>query len=108
MTLKIYISNKKANGSKGNLVLFVDEKFNINHLKKYISNSEYLYINDLLKNSDLKKNILSFDSLIDNKFCLLIVIKINFLYFLIKNSRQVATVTVTVKNIRVSKLPLPK
>jgi len=61
MTLKIYFSNKKSNDLKGNLVFFVDEKFNINHLKKYISSSEYLYINDLLKNSDLKKNILSFE-----------------------------------------------
>ena len=33
-----------------NLVLFVNEKFNVNSLKKYLSNSEYLYINDLLKN----------------------------------------------------------
>ena len=40
-----------------NLVLFVNEKFNVNSLKKYLSSSEYLYINDLLKNCDLKKFI---------------------------------------------------
>ena len=44
-----------------NLVLFVNEKFNVNSLKKYLSNSEYLYINDLLKNCDLKKNLFVFE-----------------------------------------------
>jgi leucyl aminopeptidase len=44
-----------------NLVLFVDEKFNITGLKKYILNSEFSYISDLLKNSDLKKDLLVFE-----------------------------------------------
>ena len=38
-----------------------DEKFNISGLKKHISNSELSYISDLLKNSDLKKNLLVFE-----------------------------------------------
>ncbi len=61
MTVQI---NYKASNSKkvsSNLVLFVDEKFNINGLKKYISNSEFLYISDLLKTSDLKKDLLFFE-----------------------------------------------
>ena len=61
MTIKI---NYKSNNSKkisSNLVLFVDDKFNIGGLKKYISNSEFLYISDLLKNSDLKKDLLVFE-----------------------------------------------
>ena len=61
MTLQI---NYKTNSSKNissNLVLFVDEKFNINGLKKHILNSEYSYISDLLKNGDLKKDILVFE-----------------------------------------------
>ena len=41
-----------------NLVLFSDEKFSLNNLKKFLSNSEFSYINDLLKTSDLKKNLL--------------------------------------------------
>ena len=56
--------NYKSIGSKkvsSNLVLFVDEKFNINGLKKHISNSEFLYISELLKNSDLKKDLLVFE-----------------------------------------------
>ena len=61
MTVKIYYKNSKANKSSPNQVLFVDQKFNINDLKKHISNNEHSFIRDLLKNSDLKKNILSFD-----------------------------------------------
>ena len=38
-----------------NLILFVDDKFNISGLKKHILSSEFLYISDLLKNSDFKK-----------------------------------------------------
>ena len=60
MTVQI---NYKSNNSKkvsSNLVLFVDEKFNINSLKKHISNSEFSYIADLLKTSDLKKDLLLF------------------------------------------------
>ena len=42
-------------------MLFVDENFNISALKKYISNTEFSYISDLLKNSDLKKDLLFFE-----------------------------------------------
>ena len=44
-----------------NIVFFVDENFNTSTLKKLVSNAEFSYINDLLKNSDLKKNLLFFD-----------------------------------------------
>jgi leucyl aminopeptidase len=44
-----------------NLVLFVDENFTINGLKKHISSTEFSFISDLLKNSDLKKNLLIFE-----------------------------------------------
>jgi leucyl aminopeptidase len=42
-------------------VLFGDEKFNIDSLKKHISNDEFLYISDLLKTNDLKKDLLFFE-----------------------------------------------
>ena len=60
MSIKInYL--KKTNGKySGNIVLFADEKFNINGLKKYLITSEFSYINDLLKTSDLKKKFISF------------------------------------------------
>ena len=61
MSIKINYSNKPTIKSPTNLVLFTDENFNINGLKKYISNAEFSYINDLLKNSDLEKNLLFFE-----------------------------------------------
>ena len=61
MAIQINYSNKAISKSSSNLVLFVDEKFNINKLKKYLSNTELSYINDLLKTSDLKKNMFVFD-----------------------------------------------
>ena len=61
MTVQINYKNTSSRTSSSNLVLFVDEKFNINGLKKYISNSEFSYIFDLLKNSDLKKDLLVFE-----------------------------------------------
>ena len=61
MTIKISYSKKKAGKSLGNIVLFADEKFSIIALKKHLSNSEFSYINDLLKTSDLKKNLFVFE-----------------------------------------------
>ena len=61
MSIKINYSKKPIGKSSSNLVLFVDEKFNISNLKKYISHTEFLYISDLLKTSDLKKNIFVFE-----------------------------------------------
>ena len=60
MTVQINYKNSSSKKNLTNLVLFVDENFNIGGLKKYISNSEFLYITDLLKNSDLKKDLLFF------------------------------------------------
>jgi len=61
MSVKIYYSNKTPNKSSSNLVLFVDDKFNVNNLKKHLSSTELSYINDLLKNNDLKKNMFLFE-----------------------------------------------
>ena len=55
MSLKINYSNNSISKVSANTVLFTDEKFNINNLKKYISNTEFSYINDLLKTNDIKK-----------------------------------------------------
>ena len=61
MSIKINYSNKPSNKLITNLTLFVDENFNISGLKKHISNEEFSYISDLLKTSDLKKNLLFFE-----------------------------------------------
>ena len=57
MTIQVLYKNKD---NSNNLVLFVEDGFNISGLKKYTSNSEFSYISDLLKNSDLKKKLLFF------------------------------------------------
>ncbi len=58
------------------MVIFVDDKFNVKPIKKYISNSEFLYISDLLKTCDLDKKLLVFE-LTSKKKIILISIKKN-------------------------------
>ena len=61
MNITINFKNHISSKFTGNSILFVDEKFNISTLKKYILSSEYSYINDLLKTKDDKKKIITFD-----------------------------------------------
>jgi len=61
MSIQINYKNSSLKKSSTNLVLFVEKNFNISSLKKHISNTEFTYINDLLKTSDLKKNLLVFE-----------------------------------------------
>jgi len=61
MTIQINYKNNGSIKTSSNLILFVDEKFNIGGLKKYLSNDEFSYISDLLKNSNLKKDLLFFN-----------------------------------------------
>ena len=84
MSVKINYSNKVSSKSPGNLVLFADEKFNINGLKKHLSNLEFSYIDDLLKTSDLKKNLFVFE-VSSKKKIVLISIKIELKSFDIEN-----------------------
>jgi leucyl aminopeptidase len=76
MSIKINYQNISSKNHSNNLVLFVDEKFNINPLKKHLSNSEFSYINDLLKTSDLSKNLFVFE-LSSKKKIVLVSIKKN-------------------------------
>ena len=55
MNIKINFKKQVFNKSSENLILFVDENFNISSLKKNISNFDYSYISDLLKTRDPKK-----------------------------------------------------
>ena len=61
MTVTIKYKNITSKMDSSNVVLFVDEKFNIISLKKHISKNEYSYISDLLKTKVLKKKIISFE-----------------------------------------------
>ena len=78
MTIKINYTKKKPNKSSSNQVLFVDEKFNISNLKKYISHSEYSIISELIKGKDLQKKIIHFD--INSKRKIILIL---FLYLII-------------------------
>jgi leucyl aminopeptidase len=49
MTIQINYKTSNLKKISSNIILFVDEKFNISGLKKYVSNSEFSYISDLLK-----------------------------------------------------------
>ena len=61
--MALNINYKKITSTKEalNLVLFVDEKFNILYLKKHILSNQYSYIADILKTTDKKKKIISFE-----------------------------------------------
>ena len=61
MSVKINYKNGGLKKPLNNLVLFANEKFNINLLKKYISNLEFSYINNLIDVSGQKKNLLVFE-----------------------------------------------
>ena len=61
MTIRINYPNKKVSKLTSNLVLFSDDKFNVNRFKKILGKSEFSYIYDLIKTSDLKKNLLVFE-----------------------------------------------
>ena len=84
MTIKINYQKGKISNFLTNLVLFSDENFNLNPLKKYLSNSEFSYINELLKTNDLKKNLFVFE-VNSKKKIILVSIKKNLKSFEIEN-----------------------
>ncbi|PDH18988.1 MAG: leucyl aminopeptidase [Pelagibacterales bacterium MED-G41] len=84
MSIKINYKNTGLKNHQNNIILFTDEKFNIKSLNQSISNSEYSYINDLLKNSDLTKNLFVFE-LSSKKVIVLVSIKKNLKNFQIEN-----------------------
>ena len=84
MSIKISFKKSITKKTSLNYVLFVDEKFNSKLIKKYVSHSEFSYISDLLKTSDLNKKILVFD-LNSKKKIILVSIKKNIKNHDIKN-----------------------
>ena len=61
MSIQINYKSRYFNKNLNNFVLFVDENFNIAGLRKYLSKSDYNFIDDLLKINDKKKDVLIFD-----------------------------------------------
>ena len=84
MSIQINYKNSISQKFIANLVLFTDENFNISGLKKNFSNEEFSYISDLLKTSDLKKNIFVFE-LNSKKKLILISIKKDLKNFDVEN-----------------------
>tara|TARA_B100000575_G_scaffold291341_1_gene296984 strand:+ start:248 stop:1708 length:1461 start_codon:yes stop_codon:yes gene_type:complete len=71
MPVSINYSYKDNNKTSTKKVFFANEKLNVNHLKKYLSNDELSYVNDLIRNNhDIKKNIFTFDVSSKNKIIL--------------------------------------
>ena len=71
MSIKIKYSKKKIKRSSSNVVVFVNDKFKTNNIKKHLSNAEFLYINDLLKTCDVKKNLFVFEATSKKKIVLI-------------------------------------
>ena len=84
MSIIIKYPNQKSSRANENLVLFSDDKFSLGKLKNYLSTSEYLYIQDLLKTSDFKKNLFVYE-LNSKKKIILISIKKKLKTFDIEN-----------------------
>ena len=61
MSIKINYIKKVEKNLSANTVFFLFFKFNTKGIKKYVLDNELSYINDLLKNSDIKKKILVFE-----------------------------------------------
>ena len=61
MSIEISYSKKTISSASANLILFTNDKFNTSNLKRHLSGSDFVYINDILKTSDLKKNLFIFE-----------------------------------------------
>ena len=76
MTIKINYTNKTINKLASNLVLFCDEKYSTNGIKKYVSDAEFSYINDLIRTIDINTIFLLELILKMNKFFLTSIVLI--------------------------------
>ena len=75
MSLLINYKKPKSKKDATNYILFVNDKFNINHIKKHISATEYSHILDLLKTADKENEIMFFDISSKKKITLISVKK---------------------------------
>ena len=71
MTIKINYIKKSNNKTSANMVLFSDEKFQTKTLRRFLSISEFNYINEILKTNDLKKNLFIFEMTSKKKIVLI-------------------------------------
>ena len=76
MTIKIIYTKKNIIIRDSNIILFSDEKFSLNNLKKYLATYEYNYLKELLKTADKKKKLFIYE-ISSKKKIILISIKNN-------------------------------
>ena len=84
MNVQINYNSSSSKKNLKNKLFFVDQSLKIQLLKKFINNKEYLYVSDLLKNTDNKKNITLFE-FSSNQSIILIKVKKNIKNFEIEN-----------------------
>ena len=77
MNIKINYTKNIFKKSSSSHVLFTDENFNLNNLKRNLSEFEFNYISDIFKAGDSKKKLFTFD-INSKKKIILIPIKKNF------------------------------
>ena len=70
MTIQINYKTNNLNKASSNLVLFVNEKFNIVGLKKYISRQTKIPIDEIERRSERKQKALTYAS---NWLCLALI-----------------------------------
>ena len=61
MKIKINYLSKSNNQFVYNQALFIEENFDIKFIEPFFSNNEIVYIREILKKTNLKKNVISFD-----------------------------------------------
>ncbi len=62
MTVQVLYKNNGKSRNSGAMVLFTEEKFQLKHAKKFLSKSENLFVEKILKNKkDIKESIISLD-----------------------------------------------
>ena len=61
MSIQINYKNSSNKKTNSNIILFVNEKFDLKNIKKQLSDKEYTFIADLIKTKDLNKKIIPFD-----------------------------------------------
>ena len=73
MSVVINYKNNSLKPKFGNLIFFVNEKFSLSILKRYLTKSENETIADLLKSHNLQKKIISIELNSKKKFFLISV-----------------------------------
>ena len=84
MSIKISYKKKLQKSKSTNFIYFLDENYGLSGLKKKLTNTEYKFVEDILKSSDLSKKIVSFN-ITSKKNIFLISLSKNINYSQIEN-----------------------